>query len=266
MKKQIKSCFGIGSICSAYDFRWDSNFSFAGERHDFWEFVCVLDGSVEAVEDEKVYILSAGELVCHAPMEFHRIRSYGGSEPHVLVLSFESVGELPTTVSEGPFSLSESELLEYRAIFREAYEWYHSEGDEPTLGARVSALLCAFILRIGAEHTHATPGKVGRRATEYQRIVEIMQSAVLENLSLSEIASRAAVSVSTVKVLFLEFSSISPIKYYSQLRIERAKQYLSEGMSVADVSERMGFSSPNYFSCFFKREMGVSPGKYRSKA
>ena len=35
---------------------------------------------MEVVEDDKVYTLRAGDFVCHAPMEFHRIFRYIHSE------------------------------------------------------------------------------------------------------------------------------------------------------------------------------------------
>ncbi len=40
---------------------------------------------------------------------------------------------------------------------------------------------------------------------------------------------------------------------------------LEEGRSIADISERLSFSSQNYFTVVFKRETGVSPGVYRNR-
>lgn len=263
MKKEIHHPFIIQALRSTYEFRWNASFRFAGERHDFWEIVCVLDGTVEAVEDEKVYVLSAGEMICHAPLEFHSIRSYGNTEPHVLVLSFLHSGALPKKLEEGLFLLSSDELAEYQAIFHRAKKWFHGSAEsDPLLGAECSAALTSFLLRLCTTHDPHNTQSHSRQAKEYRRIVEIMQNAACENLSLSEIASRATVSASTVKALFSVFSSISPIKYYSQLQIEEAKRLLSKGLSIAEIADRMHFSSPNYFSVFFKRHLGTSPGKY----
>ena len=46
-------------------------------------------------EDERVYTLKEDSIIFHAPMEFHRIKSAGGSSPSVRVMSFTASGELP---------------------------------------------------------------------------------------------------------------------------------------------------------------------------
>ena len=264
MRKIINYPFKITSFCSAFDFEWNNSFSFDGERHDFWETVCVLKGRVEAIEDEKIYILSAGDMIFHAPSEFHRIRSYDNTEPHVLVISFEHEGELPTNLSNGVFSLSMDELSEYGEIFSKIYKWfYEKEENCELLGAEIGALLSSFIIKLSRYYSPKNIPSSNRRSKEYRRIVEIMQAAIYDNLTLNDIASRAAVSKSTVKSLFLALSSISPMKYYSLLQIEKAKELLSEGLSIAEISERMNFSSPNYFCSFFKKYVGFPPIKYK---
>ena len=252
------------SFCSAFDFEWNKSFSFDGERHDFWEIVCVLKGRVEAIEDEKIYILSAGDMIFHAPSEFHRIRSYDNTEPHVLVTSFEHEGELPINLSNGVFSLSMDELSGYSGIFSKIYKWFSEKEDDcELLGAEIGASLSAFIIKLSRYYSPKNIPSSNRRSKEYKRIVEIMQGAIYDNLTLNDIASRAAVSKSTVKSLFLSLSNISPMKYYSLLQIEKAKELLSEGVSVAAISERMNFSSPNYFCSFFKKYVGIPPIKYK---
>jgi AraC-like DNA-binding protein len=82
-------------------------------------------------------------------------------------------------------------------------------------------------------------------------------------VTLSDIAKRSAVSISTVKPLFFNFLGVSPIKYYSLLQIDEAKRLLNEGLTVSEISEKMNFSSPNYFCSFFKRMAGCTPSKYR---
>ena len=47
-------------------------FNFAGESHNFWETLYVLDGSVCVSANEKVYNLSEGDIVFHEPLELHK--------------------------------------------------------------------------------------------------------------------------------------------------------------------------------------------------
>lgn len=47
-------------------------------------------------------------------------------------------------------------------------------------------------------------------------------------------------------------------------RIQKAKHYLNEGeLSIAEISYKVGFASPAYFSTVFKAKCGVTPKEYR---
>ena len=56
-----------------------------------------------------------------------------------------------------------------------------------------------------------------------------------------------------------------PINQYIQRqKIERAKELLRvPKLSISDVSERLAFSSPSYFSLIFRKFVGMSPGDYQ---
>ena len=100
--------FQILRFRSAHDYKWDSLYAFPGESHNFWEFIYVADGNIEVVEDQKIYTLSSGNFICHAPMEFHRIRNIAATQAHVLITSFEHTGALPQILANGIFQLSEN--------------------------------------------------------------------------------------------------------------------------------------------------------------
>ena len=154
-------------INTANNFYWDENFSVKGESHDYWEIVCVLDGEVESVEDENVYILRRGNMVFHAPGEFHRIKSLGASHPHVLVMTFRHSGELPKVLREGVFTLSESELCRYEKTFGECREFMRN-GSAALGGALAGLDLSAFLLELASSHTPGNISSNGKRADEYR--------------------------------------------------------------------------------------------------
>ena len=52
----------------------------------------------------------------------------------------------------------------------------------------------------------------------------------------------------------------------NEVRRELVTQMLPNARSIADVSDRLGFSSSPAFSRWFNQEMGVSPGKWRKHA
>ena len=58
----------------------------------------------------------------------------------------------------------------------------------------------------------------------------------------------------------------TPIEYLRAYRLAKAGELLREGLSVAEVAERTGFSSQAYFATCFKAHFGVTPSDYRSGA
>jgi transcriptional regulator GlxA family with amidase domain len=54
------------------------------------------------------------------------------------------------------------------------------------------------------------------------------------------------------------------MEYRLFTRISRAKELLSSSkMSIESIAAECGFSSANYFSLIFKKEVGISPRSYR---
>lgn len=257
--------FQILRFRSAHDYMWD-NYVFPGESHNFWEFIYVADGNIEVVEDQKIYTLSPGDFICHAPMEFHRIRSIPETHAHVLITSFEHSGAVPSILSDGIFHFSKCEQEEYTQIFQRLICVFHSGTSDPHPGAEVAFSFAAFLIRLSQLHTPQQRHSQSRSSIVYQQLIETMLSNLHENLSLQEIAVRNAVSISTMKNLFHSYAGIGPKKYYTTLRGLEACRLLMKGMEIEDIAETLHYSSTNYFSLCFKKQFGCPPGQYRRNA
>ena len=99
---------------------------------------------------------------------------------------------------------------------------------------------------------------------EYKCIVDTMKRTVNDNLSLEDIAALNHVSVSYVKKLFQRYAGIGAKEYYSTLRYNEVIRLCESGAPIAEIAERLNFSSPEYLSLFFKKRMGVPPGRWRN--
>lgn len=262
MPVPIPHSFFINAFYTPHDFHWDEHFAFLGEKHDSWEIVYVLEGEVECTEDERIYHLKAGDMLFHAPLEFHKIRSYAHTKPHVFVFSFESSGNLPESLKNGILSLSEEEQITYRRLFSTARQIYAGDITEPDACFLCSTELTAFFFRLSMGHEASQRLSSSRPAREYHKLVLAMSRGVRNNYALQDFALQCNVSVSYIKDLFSRYAGISPKTYYSKLRCEEAVRLLEAGMAVQEVAEVLQFSSASYFSEFFKKHMGVPPAKY----
>lgn len=260
----VNRCFEIEGIFSAFKFDWDDQFVFKGESHRPWEMVFVRSGKVEVTEDENVYILEKNDLILHAPMEFHAIRSVAHPTSSVLIASFYLEGEAPSELKNGVFSLSENDSREFVEMFEKIYKFRHDIDLNPYSGQETTDLLSAFLIRLG--HRTAMERRViSASANEYRRIALAMAHNVNLNLTLSDFARMCNVSVSYIKLLFKKYATLSPKTYYANLRTQHAISLMRQGKSALEISSEMNFSSPNYFSAFFKKQTGAPPSDYRKR-
>jgi AraC-like DNA-binding protein len=259
----INNTFEIKGFYSAIHFEWSDNFVFSGESHNFWEVVYVESGEVEVTEDENVYTLREGNIIFHAPMEFHRIKSAGGSSPKGFILSFESSGMLPDALLSGIFTLDPYRNKCYRDICDKLHDFFHGN-QLPLVGQEVAAELTAFFIDLCTVTTQKDASKT-RSASEYRALVSYMTESVCENLTLADIAKHNHVSVSYIKLLFNTYAGISPKSYFKQLRVRHATELLDRGLTAGEVADMMNFSSPNYFSAFYKKNCGITPTERQKK-
>ena len=137
-------------------------------------------------------------------------------------------------------------------------------GEESVTGQELAARFSIFLLNLGAKK--ASPAEaMSQSAIEYRKIVSYMFDNLEKNLTLSDIASANNVSVSYVKLLFNTYAGLSPKNYYTQLRIRAATDLLHRHYSISRVAEIMNFSSPNYFSTFYRKNTGLSPSDIKKR-
>ncbi len=256
--------FQIDGFYTSFHFSWDAGFVFHGESHDLWEVIYLTDGMVEVTEDEKVYLLKKNHMILHAPMEFHRIRSAGGTSPAGYIMTFHATGQLPEELKKGIFVPGAEEGAQYAAICERITAFLSGENRSPYVGQEVADHLSSFLINLGRERAEHRPD-TSPAAIEYRRLVTAMTEGVCENKTLSDFARECGVSVSYIKQLFRQYAGISPKAYYTTLRVRRAAALLEEGCAVAEIAERMNFSSGNYFSSFFKKHTGENPTVYKKR-
>lgn len=257
--------FKFTVLRSAWDFNWDSGFATSGELHDPWELVFVVSGSVRVTEDSRIYDMREGDLIVHAPMEFHAIKSADGTSPHVFITAIAIDGALPDPLTDGVFSLSTEERKEFISIFSRIYSFYYDNNEDTLAGQECMSALASFLIRLGSSHRAHRGESISRSAAEYNRIASSMNSLIYDNATLEDIARLNNISVSNMKVLFKKYCGIGPKKYYDRLRCTEAIRLLESGHTAAATAAKMGFSSAGYFCTFFKRMTGISPISFVKK-
>ncbi len=264
--------FRIISINSAFIRNAYENFYYDGEIHDFWEMIYAKDGSITISEDDKIYELAAGQAVFHKPMEFHRLKCRKGQRAELIIISFSAEGTLIDPLGNGVFELNlylqqmlTDTLKQINSSFDCSEIPLRSSGKNPIEENLSMSKLESLLLSVLSEISPSKKQSYSVGAHNYKKIIDVMNGHIDENLSVDEIASLCCLSTSNLKKTFKTYAGCGVTEHYNRLRIIRATEYLKSGMSVTDISRKMSFSSPGYFSNVFKRETGLSPLQYRSE-
>ncbi len=253
----------IKTIYTAFAQRFDINYYFGGEHHDFWEIVVVLEGRLGVTAGSDIFVLGEGQAVIHEPMEFHRLWSEGNSRPKIIIFSFAATG-IPRYRSK-VFGVSDlkkpSEIL---TGLRESYEFSGvnaigvKKGSFPK-NQIILKELEIFILE-GLSNPPYTPGiEKSQTAKNYAKIIEVMENNINTNLSVGEIAEMCHMSEVNLKKTFSRYSGMGVMAYFNNMKIKTAVKMIENGVSVKETAAALGFSNQNYFSTVFKRIMGSAP-------
>jgi AraC-like DNA-binding protein len=104
-----------------------------------------------------------------------------------------------------------------------------------------------------SQKSPAASGDV-RRAEIY------MRANASRNMSLEEIAVAAAANVRTLQNNFLRYRNVSPMQYLRNLRLDHARDLLSQGSGqVLDIALQSGFSHLGRFAAAYRARFGESP-------
>ena len=105
-------------------------------------------------------------------------------------------------------------------------------------------------------------------STTQKRISEIIsyiQEHIYENLSVSDLSAHFYLHPDYLSRLFKKHAHISVSRYIILQKTATAQTLLREGCTVAQVQEKLGYSSYAYFFKTFQKNTGLSPSKYREQ-
>lgn len=264
-KKTIK----IESLCTLFDKVYGPEFNFSGESHDFWELVYVIDGRVGITADDKIYDFSAGDVILHKPMEFHKIRSLENMPIHVFICSFKASGSGTEGLENKTMRLMAERREEMRYIIGLAQSAFEFEKNQPVRAKNDSNAqrflnkLELFLLDISESEEVSV--KENEKSELFGRIIAVLNEHITENISVDFVAEQCFISSSKLKKIFRNYTGMGVITYFNELKVRRAAELLREGYSVGETAERLNFSSQFYLSRVFKRVAGITPSAYKAR-
>ncbi|HOO28329.1 MAG TPA: response regulator, partial [Lachnospiraceae bacterium] len=129
-----------------------------------------------------------------------------------------------------------------------------------------TAIERAFI-QLGGILDEPDGDSAAQQLTPYE-VIEIIRDYVKKNyacdISISMFSEKYFFSKEYLSKLFKKQYHIGIYEYALKLRMDRAKELLSDSsIQIQEISDRLGYSNNNYFSKAFKNYCGISPTDYR---
>jgi LacI family transcriptional regulator len=123
-------------------------------------------------------------------------------------------------------------------------------------------------------HSIAPIGVATRQSTDIVALndrqiaaaARFIREHAFEGIDVQDVLRAVPMSRTLLERKFRKYFRRAPYEEILHRRLLRAQELLAgTDLAVADIAERAGFSSPDYLSAAFKRQIGMNPRAYRKK-
>ncbi|MBM6744094.1 helix-turn-helix transcriptional regulator [Drancourtella massiliensis] len=283
----------IDQLFSLHYFEYMSTFSFPGESHNFWEFVCVDKGEVTIGAGDQIYTLKKGDIAFHEPNEFHWVKANGSIAPNLIVISFSSKSPIMNFFRKKILRTDDFARSLLARIITEAGNFLEGRLDDPyqtvlrpkssqppasgqLIQLYLEELMIYFYrkysdLSTPADEKPDKPDKPDKTMKEnidtevFNRVVAYLGQHLSGRVTIETICKDNLIGRSQLQKIFSKKSGLGIIEYFSNMKIEAAKELIrTEQMNFTQISEKLGYTSIHYFSRQFKKVTGMTPSEYAS--
>lgn len=283
---KLNNLISVSKIVTIHYFEFDKNFRTQGESHDFWELVYAEKGNLLCSADGQTILLNEGEILFHKPNEFHTLAANGQNAPNVFIFSFVCKSESMKFFENKKFSLSPQLVKFIYPILEEGRKTFDIPYSDPnlkkmkllatpTLGGEqlIKNYLEIFLINLLRDQTETEQGNATflpwkeLSIKPIDDITHILKENVYSALTIDDICKKTAYSKAYLFRIFKAKTGKTIMAYFIELKINQAKQLLRENeLSVREISERLAFNTPDYFTKTFKRVTGLTPLTYKKHA
>ncbi|WFR57297.1 helix-turn-helix domain-containing protein [Anaerocolumna sp. AGMB13025] len=108
-------------------------------------------------------------------------------------------------------------------------------------------------------------GNIKDKSTTFLQINDYIKKHYTDTINTKIIADKFGFTPAYLSKLFREYKKITPSEYISELRINKAKELLTNNssLSVKEVAAAAGYEDQLYFSKVFKKLVGITPKAYQ---
>lgn len=260
----------------------DTSWYMEPSRHEYYEMVYMKKGNAVFEIAEKPAAMGPNDIIIIKPRQPHRfiVKSEAGCEFIVLSFKFENkingqYSEVPledflnfvSSKETGPFiTLKVSQKNEIILLMNRILQ--ERESSEPGSEFLNYLLVLELFVLLSRALKMEWENSIKNKSPKLKELIGISINYIHNNferdISLGDIAKFVFLSPSYFTRAFKEETGMSPISYLLKVRIERAKELLSDtGLKISDIALSVGFSNQQRFNEMFKKYTNITPLQYR---
>lgn len=273
----------VTQIVTLHYFKYAKNFTFSGEKHNFWEIAYVDRGEVGVVAENQGFDLSQGEAIFHKPNEYHNIWAKN-QYANVVILSFVCTSPAMAQFENRIIRFGDEHrailgkiLKEGELCFQDPLNDVHQTklnlAQEPPYGSLqvIKNYTEILLLRLLQEQTAVLRQNRASEEAKSQgdgqvaeAVCKILEDNLYNELTLSDVLQKVCFSKSYITRLFRQRTGYSIMGFALKLKIDEAQRLISErNLRFTEIAECLHFSSVHHFSSSFKKHTGMTPTEYR---
>ncbi|OWR29792.1 hypothetical protein CDO73_11900, partial [Saccharibacillus sp. O23] len=133
---------------------------------------------------------------------------------------------------------------------------------EEASDARTAILLLERFLRLAEDKIAEHEGQSGD--PNMKKLLAYIEEHYAEPLSLTGLGRHFHFNPSYLSSYFATHNKEGFSEYLNRIRVTKAEELLRTGeLSISEISGRVGYSDPGYFTKVFRKQTGFSPSQYR---
>jgi AraC-like DNA-binding protein len=236
-------------------------------------FALAVQGTKRAIINDKVFEYGAGQfliLSVDLPLTTHVVHA----SPNKPFLGFGLILK-PAAIASLLLETGRSDKTEARGIAVSGLtadlidpvvrllRLVDRPDDVPVLGPTIEREILWRLINSDQGATVRQIGLVGSRISQVARAIRWIRTRYAEILRIEDLAQLAGMSVTSFHRHFRAVTSMTPIQYQKQIRLQEARaRLLANPKDVAAVGFAVGYDSPSQFSREYRRQFGAPPGKH----
>ncbi len=240
--------------------------SFTPHSHDTY-VIGIIEAGAEAFEIRgNRHVAPAGSIVLVDPGEVHT-GSAVGDDGWTYRAMYPSTGLMASAASQAlgaPTLPHFPNAVVFDPGLSKEFRYVIHELENGVGGLEGHGLLLNVLGKLISRH--GDPSRSFRALSiENQAInvsVDYIQANCHQPITLTELSNLAGLSPFHFLRVFQKATGLTPHAYCTQARIERAKCMLGEGWPIGHVAAETGFTDQSHLTKWFKRFVGVTPGRY----